>query len=49
MYSIIHQFLLKYINERKGNTSTGHDDISARFIQLIAPDITDSIVKILQF
>ena len=49
MYSIIHQFILKYINERQGNKSTGHDDISARFIKFIAPYITDSIVKILQF
>ena len=43
---ISHQFVFKYINEMKGNTSTGHDDISARFIKLTAPYITDSIVKI---
>ena len=30
----------------KGNKSTGHDDISARFIKLTAPYITDSIVKL---
>ena len=30
----------------KGNKSTGDDDISARFIKLAAPYITDSIVKI---
>ena len=33
----------------KGTNLTGHDDISARFIQFIAPYITDSIVTILQF
>ena len=44
---ISHQFVFKYINEMKGNKSTGHDDISARFIKLTAPYITDSIVKIL--
>ena len=43
---ICHQFVFKYINEMKGNKSTGHDDISARFIKLTAPYITDSIVKI---
>ena len=43
---ISHQFVFKYINEMKGNKSTGHDDISARFIKLTAPYITDSIVKI---
>ena len=30
----------------KGNRSTGDDDISARFIKLAGPYITDSIVKI---
>ena len=30
----------------KENKATGHDDISARFIKLTAPYITDSIVKI---
>ena len=38
---ISHQFVFKYINEMKGNKSTGHDDISARFIKLTAPYITD--------
>ena len=28
---ISHQFVFKYINEMKGNKSTGHDDMSARF------------------
>ena len=43
---INHQFVFKYINEMKGNKATGHDDVSARFIKLTAPYITDSIVKI---
>ena len=42
---ISHQSVFKYINEKKGNTSTGHDNISSRFRKLTAPYITDSIVK----
>ena len=43
---ISHQFVYNYIKDMKGNKSTGDDDISARFIKLACPYITDSIVKI---
>ena len=43
---ISHQFVYNYIKDMKGNKSTGDDDISARFIKLAGPYITDSIVKI---
>ena len=43
---ISHQFVYNYIKDMKGNKSTSDDDISARFIKLAGPYITDSIVKI---
>ena len=43
---ISHQFVYNYIKDIKGDKSTGNDDISARFIKLAGPYITDSIVKI---
>ena len=43
---ISHQFVYNYIKDMKGNKSTGDDDISAGFIKLAGPYITDSIVKI---
>ena len=45
--SISHQFVYNYIEDNmKGNKLTGDDDISARFIKLAGPYITDSILKI---
>ena len=44
--SISHQFVYNYIKDMKENKSTGDDDISARFIKLAGPCITDLTVKI---
>ena len=43
---ISYQFVYNYIEDMKGNKSTGDDNISARSIKLAGPYITDSIVKI---
>ena len=43
---ISHQFVYNYIKYMKRTKPTGGDDMSARFIKLAGPYITDSIVKI---
>ncbi len=42
---ITHEFVFKYLTDLQAKKATGLDDISARFLKLTAPYVTDSIVK----
>ena len=43
---VSHGFVYKYLCKIKTSKATGFDEISARFLKLFAPYITDSIVKL---